>query len=490
MERTQQDRSRSIHLLRDQVARKIAAGEVIDRPFSLLRELMDNAVDAGADTIDVHLAGGGTRSVRVVDNGCGMEREDLELCFLPHATSKISEVEDLDRITSLGFRGEALSSIAACSRLRITSAVAEGEAFTIEVDNGKLLSLQPSKGRKGTVVEASDLFYSIPARKRFLKSDQAELSACRKLFAEKALAFPEISFRLFSEGELKLFLPASSLIDRVTASYPGQVHASMIHTIQGAGEGFHFTALGSGLSLYRKDRRYIHIYVNKRKIDEFSLVQAVSYGYGEYLPGGTFPVCFLFLEVDPERVDFNIHPAKKEVRFRGLKEIHHQVSSGIRDFLRSKWPTPLPYEIPAADDRPHLSEGEKNDFGSSGFPKPSYDKAPFSKSSMSPRSKNSFLSAVIDCCSGKKQRRTKSPVLRSLRTDPKPAGTASRRGIAGLRLSLPRTGLRPVPCRGKGGNLLPHRPACGTRADSLRTICSRCITQTATSHTQTAATRR
>ncbi|WP_020613912.1 DNA mismatch repair endonuclease MutL [Sediminispirochaeta bajacaliforniensis] len=390
MERKQQDRSRSIHLLRDQVARKIAAGEVIDRPFSLLRELMDNAVDAGADTIDVHLTGGGTRSVRVVDNGCGMEREDLELCFLPHATSKISEVEDLDRITSLGFRGEALSSIAACSRLRITSAVAEGDAFTIEVDNGKLLSLQPSKGRKGTIVEASDLFYSIPARKRFLKSDQAELSACRKLFAEKALAFPEISFRLFSEGELKLFLPASSLIDRVTASYPSQVHSSMIHTIQGAGEGFRFAALGSGLSLYRKDRRYIHIYVNKRKIDEFSLVQAVSYGYGEYLPGGTFPVCFLFLEVDPERVDFNIHPAKKEVRFRGLKEIHHQVSSGIRDFLRSKWPTPLPYEIPAANDSPDLSEGEKNDFGSPSFSKPFYDKASFSRSTISPRTKGSF----------------------------------------------------------------------------------------------------
>ncbi len=332
--------SRSIHLLRDSVARKIAAGEVIDRPFSLLREMLDNAVDSGADSIEVHLYGGGTGSVRVVDNGCGMSREDLELCFLPHATSKITEVEDLDRITSLGFRGEALSSIAACSRLTITSAAEEGKAHTLNVENGKLLALEPSMGRRGTVAEAADLFYSIPARKRFLKSDQAELSACRKLFTEKAAAFPEISFRLFSEGTLKLFLPAGSLTERLIACYPGQLDKGLLHDISGESALFRFTALASGLSLYRRDRRFIHIYVNRRKIDEYSLIQAVEYGYGEYLPGGSFPLCFLFLEIDPDRVDFNIHPAKREVRFRDLKTIHHEVSSAIRGYLRERWPAP------------------------------------------------------------------------------------------------------------------------------------------------------
>jgi DNA mismatch repair protein MutL len=334
---------RSIHLLRDSVARKIAAGEVIDRPFSLLREMLDNAVDSGADSIEVHLYGGGTGSVRVVDNGCGMSREDLELCFLPHATSKITEVEDLDRITSLGFRGEALSSIAACSRLTITSAAEEGNAHTLNVENGKLIALEPSRGRKGTVAEAADLFYSIPARKRFLKSNQAELTACRKLFTEKAAAFPEISFRFFSEGELKIFLPAGPLTDRLLSCYPGQLDRELLHSISGEFPLFRFTALASGLSLYRRDRRFIHIYVNRRKIDEFSLIQAVEYGYGEYLPGGSFPLCFLFLDIDPDRVDFNIHPAKREVRFRDLKSIHHEVSSAIRSYLRERWLAPPVY---------------------------------------------------------------------------------------------------------------------------------------------------
>lgn len=340
--------NRSIALLRDSVARKIAAGEVIDRPFSVLREFLDNAIDSGADGIDVYLEGGGTRCVRVVDDGCGMCREDLEICFLPHATSKISEVEDLDSITSMGFRGEALSSIAACSRLNIISAREEGEAMRLRVENGKLIDLAPYQGRKGTVAEASDLFYSIPARKRFLKSDRAELSACRKLFVEKALAFPEISFRLFSDNSLKLFLPAAEARQRIHDCYPSQFKTELIHRIPASGTHFRTTAYGAGLSLTRKDRRMIHIYVNRRKIEEFSLVQAVEYGYGEYLPGGCFPLCVLFIDSDPNRVDFNIHPAKKEVRFHDLREIHHEVSSSIRSYLRSQWQNDDPLKLPKA----------------------------------------------------------------------------------------------------------------------------------------------
>jgi DNA mismatch repair protein MutL len=349
MSQIEAEKSRSIHLLRDSVARKIAAGEVIDRPFSLLRELLDNAVDSGARSIEVHLSGGGTKSVRLVDDGCGMGEEDLKLCYLPHATSKISEVEDLEKIVSLGFRGEALSSIAACSRLRITSSTGGETAHTLLVENGTLLALEPSMGRKGTVVEASDLFYSIPARKRFLKSDQAELGACRKLFLEKAAAFPELQFKLFSEGEMKLFLPPGDPLSRLAQAYPGQVQAPLFHRVTAEGETFKATAWCSGLSLQRKDRRFIHIYVNHRKIDEYSLVQAVEHGYGEYLPGGSFPICFLFIESDPEQVDFNIHPAKREVRFRNLKAIHHQVSSSIRAFLRETWPTPPRYEAKPYD---------------------------------------------------------------------------------------------------------------------------------------------
>ena len=350
-------RSRSIKLLRDSVAQKIAAGEVIDRPFSVLREFLDNAIDSGADTIDVYIEGGGARSLRVVDNGCGMSRENLELCYLPHATSKIEEIEDLDRIDSMGFRGEALASIAACSRMEIRSCPEKGGAHTLRVENGNFLSLSPSKGKRGTAAQSSDLFYTIPARKHFLKSDKAELSACKKLFLEKAIPFPAITFRFFSDGEMKLYLPPSSQEERLIASYPGTFNQGLLHSIRGDESNFSFTALAAGPSLHRRDRRMIHLYVNRRKIEEFSLLQAITYGYGEYLPGGSFPICFLFLRVDPDRIDFNIHPAKREVRFRDLKTIHHAVSTRIRSYLENQFPGPLAYgESDAFDKSPSLYE--------------------------------------------------------------------------------------------------------------------------------------
>ncbi len=324
---------KAVRVLKESVARKIAAGEVIDRPNSIVRELMDNAIDAGASRLDLNLENGGISRIRLVDNGIGMTREDMTLCCLPHATSKIESENDLMHIRSLGFRGEALSSIAASSRLDIIS-TRNGETHRLTIRDGRLTDPVPWRGEKGTIIEASDIFYSIPARKKFLKRPQSEGTLCRKTFLEKALPFPDVHFQLTMDGKVKLSLPPSSLKDRVAAAYGSAIPGGMLVERQAVLDGFDITIVAGRPELNRNDRRYIQIFANNRRIDEYAFMQAVQYGYDEILPGGVFPVCFVFLNVDPALVDFNIHPAKREARFRTGPQIHHELVSLIKDFLR------------------------------------------------------------------------------------------------------------------------------------------------------------
>jgi len=324
--------ARRVRVLPEPVARKIAAGEVIDRPYAAVRELLDNAIDSGADEITLSLEGGGIDSIRVSDNGCGMAREDLEVCWLPHATSKIESVEDLESISTLGFRGEALSSMAACSRLEILSSRKE-EAFKLSVHGGKMLELIPHQGAPGTSISVKDLFYNMPARRRFLKSSRGETTLCRKIFLEKSAAQPEITFRLFIDGILKIYLPSGSPLDRIPAAWPRLAPPVSWWETKAEGDGFKITAVHTRPEVSRKDRQYIHIYANKRRIDEFALVQAVQYAYDPWMPGGAFPTAFIFIDVDPALVDFNIHPAKKEARFRDLPAIRHRLVEALKDRL-------------------------------------------------------------------------------------------------------------------------------------------------------------
>ncbi|MBN2658316.1 MAG: DNA mismatch repair endonuclease MutL [Spirochaetales bacterium] len=326
--------SRSVKKLRDSVARKIAAGEVIDRPNSVVRELLDNSIDAGSTEISLYLENGGITRIRVVDNGCGMSEEDLRLCYLPHATSKIESEEDLLSISSLGFRGEALSSISTCTRMEVISRQEESEtAYRLIVHGGREIALEEWRGSQGTIIDASELFYSIPARKKFLKRSSAETSMCQKTFLEKTLPFPGISFRFYTDNNLKLFLPASSRKERILAAWKGAFNPSLLHELSGEEEGFKITIIAGRPELNRKDRRFIQIFANNRRIDEYAFVQAVQYGFDDALPGGVYPVCFVFIEVDPHLVDFNIHPAKREARFRNQPAIHHKIVQLIKDFL-------------------------------------------------------------------------------------------------------------------------------------------------------------
>lgn len=323
-----------IHILDPAVARKIAAGEVIERPAGVVRELIDNSLDAGATRIEVELTAGGTELIRVVDDGHGMVREDLERAVLPHSTSKITTDDDLLHVRTLGFRGEALSSVAAVSRLEITSAPPDGTPHRLRVEAGRVVALEPAPGAPGTSVAVADLFANVPARKRFLKRPGSEFTTARSVFLDKALPFPDVEFRLTANGEPRSILPRASRIERIAAAYPQRTEPALLHEIEASGDGFRAVVIAGEPTSPRKDRKGLQVFVNRRRVWEYALVQAVEYAYRDYLHGGLYPVAYLFLEVEPELVDFNIHPAKREVRFRNLPEIHRRVVAALSNYLR------------------------------------------------------------------------------------------------------------------------------------------------------------
>ncbi len=324
-----------IRILPPETAKRIAAGEVIDRPAAALRELLDNALDAGASLIQVELEGGGAEGLRVADDGMGMGKEDLARSVLPHATSKIRDADDLLTLSTLGFRGEALASMAAVSSLSILSAGEDDYAWGIRCEAGKEPVLEPSRCSRGTVVQLRDLFSNFPARRQFLKRASAEANACRQVFVEKALPFPEVGFRLYSGGKPLLVLQPAGLARRVIEATGAEEPESFFRELVASGPGFGARIVTCSPASYRTDKKRLHIYVNKRRVQEYSLAQAVEYAFRDSLPGGTYPGAYVFLEVDPSLADFNIHPAKKEVRLRNLEDIRRGLIASIRAYLGS-----------------------------------------------------------------------------------------------------------------------------------------------------------
>ena len=316
-----------IHLLNPMVAQRIAAGEVIERPASVVRELIDNAVDAHASAITVQLIEGGLQRITVIDDGDGIHPSDLPLCCRTHATSKVEKVEDLYNLSTLGFRGEALYSVAACAKVTIASSFKGAAAATIVVDNTIEGEVRPGGPRQGSRIDVENLFSSIPARRLFLKRPSTESTMCRGTLVEKALAYPHIAFRFYDGDQLKLDLPITTPKQRVLDALASDKHLIPGETteLSDVGGRFSLYAVATTPACYRTDRSHIKIYINTRPIEDYALVQAVTYGYGEMLPGGAFPYCYVFITVDPELVDFNIHPAKREAKLRNQAEIHHQI---------------------------------------------------------------------------------------------------------------------------------------------------------------------
>ncbi|MGP1575990.1 MAG: DNA mismatch repair endonuclease MutL [Treponema sp.] len=319
-----------VKALDTQTARKIAAGEVIDRPAAVIRELLDNALDSGATRIEAEIIGGGIDCIRVRDNGCGMTKEDLAICTDTHTTSKIETAEDLLALHSLGFRGEALSSIKAVSDLEITSTREGPAAWKLQL--GAIL---PARLNTGTVVSVARLFENFPARKQFLKRAATETNLCRSIFLDKALPHYQTEMRLTVDGKERFTLLSRETVrERCLDAFSFKEPDALFFQIEHSAALFSFSAVLGGPDVIRSDRRSIFIFVNGRRITEFGLVQAVEYGSEGYFPNGGHPVAFLFLTVEPSRVDFNIHPAKKEARFQDYGEIHHAISSTVAAFYR------------------------------------------------------------------------------------------------------------------------------------------------------------
>ena len=359
-----------VRTLNPEVARKIAAGEVIDRPNAIVRELMDNAVDAGATSITVEISGGGIDRIRIIDNGNGMTREDLENCARPHATSKIQSEVDLMNLSTLGFRGEALASIAAVSRLSIQSG---GYKMRASITEDHIIEAAPEL--TGTIVQSEGLFENFPARRQFLKRPATEGIMCRNTFVEKALARPDIAFRFVTDGETKIDLPAGqSLKDRFVSACNYSEGPELFYEFGsdagGQSPDWSFKVVIGEPAVSRTNKKEIFIYANGRRIQEYSLVQAVEYGGQGFFPNGTYPVAVVFAQVRPDLIDFNIHPAKREARFSDISALHHGLSSTIRSFFQqytySIFSEDKPadearsqefnFDVPAASERPAASD--------------------------------------------------------------------------------------------------------------------------------------
>ena len=325
-----------VRTLNAEVARKIAAGEVIDRPNAIVRELMDNAIDSGAKNITLEISSGGIEKIRIIDDGCGMTKDDLQNCARPHATSKIATETDLMNLKTLGFRGEALASIAAVSRLSIISGSWKMRASITE-DH----IIEPAAGTQGTIVQAEGLFENFPARRQFLKRPATEGLMCKNTFIEKSLCKTDIAFRLIVDGEIKLDLPAGqSQKERFVLANSYSEDLALFNEVKNQSSHFtdenldwEFNVVIGEPAVSRSNKKDIFIYVNGRRIQEYSLVQAIEYGGQGYFPNGTYPVAAAFINVAPSLVDFNIHPAKKEARFYDISDLHHGLSSAIKSFF-------------------------------------------------------------------------------------------------------------------------------------------------------------
>jgi DNA mismatch repair protein MutL len=327
-----------IRILSDALASQVAAGEVVERPAAVLRELVDNALDAGATQIEVAVLRGGSALIRVTDNGCGMDREDALLCLERHATSKIRTSEDLGCIRTFGFRGEALPSIASVSRFRLVTQEKEALSGTeIEIHGGKLMDVKDSGGSAGTMAEARSLFFNVPARRKFLRTEQTEYSHVEQQFTLHAIAHPQVAFTLIKDGQPVYHLPATQDIQQRIAGLVGEELAARLLPVlpqQRMGIEIHGYIGGAGFS--RSNRQMQIVYLNGRAVENAAISNGLREGYHTALMKGQYPVCFLYLRMEPEAYDVNVHPAKKEVRFHDSFSVRAAITQAVQDALQQK----------------------------------------------------------------------------------------------------------------------------------------------------------
>jgi DNA mismatch repair protein MutL len=343
-----------IRILSDNVANKIAAGEVVERPASVVKELLENSLDAGASEFRLEVEAGGRKLIRLTDNGSGMMRDDAMLAFERHATSKLSDVKDLLSIATLGFRGEALPSIASVSRLLLETRAREDQVGTaVEIAGGRLLRCDEAALVQGSTITVRDLFYNVPARKKFLRSDQTEIAHVASLVTHYSLAHPSKSFLLrHNNSELLNVTPVESLRERVFQVFGGRILEGLLDLGERSRElamppepdeapvmrRFRLRGFVSGPQVQKLNRNSIYLFVNGRLIRDRLLLHAISAAYHNLMPSACYPFALLFLDCDSEEVDVNVHPSKTEVRFRHGSVVHDLVRDAIREVLMAQRP--------------------------------------------------------------------------------------------------------------------------------------------------------
>ena len=326
-----------IHVLDEVTANQIAAGEVVERPVNAVKELVENAVDAGASSIEVEIADGGMTYIRVTDDGCGMTEEDAKLSVIRHATSKISSVDNIYHIASLGFRGEALPSIASVSRTTITTRRHEDvEGTALEMTGGEITEVKPAGAPAGTTVEVRDLFYNVPARKKFLKSERTESSRINSMVGKLSLANPDIAFRLINNGRTVIETPGNGrLVDVISALYGTKTAGEML-SVEEEGENIALEGLISKPSLLKSSRQYQTIIINRRVVESAVVSKAVDNAYHSLLPKNGYPLMVLSFQVPPESIDVNVHPQKREIKFSDEQTVFRLVYHGVLGTLTSQ----------------------------------------------------------------------------------------------------------------------------------------------------------
>ena len=344
----------SIRVLDPRVAQQVAAGEVVDRPASVVKELVENALDAGASRVEVELDGGGTSRILVRDDGSGMPPEDARLSVLRHATSKIRSVKDIESVNTLGFRGEALPSIASVSAFTLTTSTGGGAATRVYLEGGAEAEVSPASHPKGTTVVADRLFYNVPARRAFLKGSRAERAAITEVLTHLAIAHPDVAFRLTENGRDYLSLPAAGdLLERL-AQIQGVAKARALRKVEYESGAFGISGYAALPSLTEGSRAHQTISVNGRFVRAESLHRGLDDAYRATVPGGRYPPVALEITVDPRRVDVNVHPTKQIVRFSEERAARDAVAAAVRAAI--EWRPPTPAAAPRQAERTFTQE--------------------------------------------------------------------------------------------------------------------------------------
>ncbi|MDE7082659.1 MAG: DNA mismatch repair endonuclease MutL [Clostridia bacterium] len=323
---------KKINILNQTVYNRIAAGEVVDRPYSAVKELVENSLDAGATEIEIYIEKGGKQLIKVVDNGFGIERDDLKSAFLPHATSKISSVDDLDNILTLGFRGEALASISSVAKVEIISVTNGNPAYKISCDGGKIGEILPAALEKGTHITVNNLFYNTPVRAKFLKDDKKEETDVTNFISRYILSKPEVSFKYYVDGKLTLQSFGGGLDEAVAQVYGAKI-LSQCYKINAEKNGVHIYGFIGNQNFFKPNKTYQSVFLNGRYIVNNTVATAINQAYASYMMKRQFPFYVLNVDVPTEIVDVNVHPSKADVRFIDNKFIFGTVYSVISSVL-------------------------------------------------------------------------------------------------------------------------------------------------------------